>query len=118
VEKLSKKNFEKSLKKKIMVYAFYGGLIDLEQPEQQFLYDLYEIAIHLVKTELTLLSKYREYEDVFSKKRCEIVQDIAGVTHAIDLKEGTRPLYRPIYALSERELRILRDYLAEKEAID
>jgi hypothetical protein len=71
-----------------------------------------------VGTELILLSKYREYEDIFSKERCKTVQDIAGVTHAIDLKERARPSYRPIYALSERELRILRDYLAEKETID
>jgi hypothetical protein len=70
-----------------------------------------------VGTELILLFKYREYEDVFSKERCEIVQDIAGVTHAIDLEEGARPFYKLIYALSKRELRILRDYLAKKEAI-
>jgi hypothetical protein len=70
-----------------------------------------------VGTELTLPSKYREYEDIFSKKGCETVQNIADVTHAIDIEERARPLYRPIYALSERELRILRDYLAEKEAI-
>jgi hypothetical protein len=70
-----------------------------------------------VRTELTLLSKYRKYENVFSKERCETVQNIAGVTHAIDLEKGTRPSYRPIYALSKRELRILRDYLAEKKAI-
>jgi hypothetical protein len=70
-----------------------------------------------MRTELTLSFKYRKYEDVFSKKKYEIIQNIAGVTHAIDLKEGTKPPHRPIYALSERELRILRDYLAEKEAI-
>jgi hypothetical protein len=52
-------------------------------------------------TELILLFKYREYEDVFSKKGCEIIQDIVGVTHAIDLEKGARSPYRPIYALSE-----------------
>jgi hypothetical protein len=52
-----------------------------------------------VKTELTLLFKYKEYENVFSKEKCETVQDITGVTHAIDLEEGARPFYRPIYAL-------------------
>jgi hypothetical protein len=71
-----------------------------------------------MRTELILLSKYKEYENVFSKKECEIIQNIAGVTHAIDLEEGAKPPYRPIYALLERELRILRDYLAEKKAID
>jgi hypothetical protein len=70
-----------------------------------------------VRIELILLSKYREYENVFSKRGCETVQNIAGVTYAIDLEEGARPSYRPIYALLERELRILRDYFAEKETI-
>lgn len=117
VEELSKEDFEKSLEKETMVYAFYGGPTDSEQPEQQPSCDSHGIAIHSVGTELTLPSKYREYEDVFSKEGCETVQDIAGVTHAIDLEEGARPPHGPIYALSERELRILRDYLAEKEAI-
>jgi rubrerythrin len=70
-----------------------------------------------VETELTLLFKYREYENVFSKEGYKTVQNIAGITYAIDLEEETRPFYKPIYALSERELRILRDYLAEKKAI-
>jgi hypothetical protein len=30
VKEFSKENFEKSLKKKIIIYAFYGGLTDLE----------------------------------------------------------------------------------------
>ena len=71
-----------------------------------------------MRTELILLFKYREYEDVFSKKECKIIQDIAGVTHAIDLKKGTKPSHKLIYVLSERELRILRDYLTEKKTID
>ena len=41
-----------------------------------------------------------------------------GVTHAIDLEKKVKPFYKPIYALSKRELRILRDYLTEKKAID
>jgi hypothetical protein len=100
-----------------MVYVFYGGLTDLEQSKQQSLCDLYGIAIYLVEIELILLFKYREYEDVFSKKGCKIIQNIVGVTHAIDLEERARSPYGPIYALLKRELRILRDYLAEKEAI-
>jgi hypothetical protein len=40
------------------------------------------------------------------------------VTHAIDLEKEIKPFYRPLYTLSRRELRILRDYFAEKKAID
>jgi hypothetical protein len=39
------------------------------------------------------------------------------VTHAIDLKEKIKSLYKPLYTLSERELRILRDYLTKKKKI-
>jgi hypothetical protein len=34
VEELFKKDFEKFLKKKIIIYVFYGGPINSEQPEQ------------------------------------------------------------------------------------
>jgi hypothetical protein len=71
-----------------------------------------------VGTELILLFKYREYEDVFSKKEYKIIPEETGVTYAIDLEKRVKSFYKPIYALSERELRILRDYLTEKKAID
>jgi hypothetical protein len=73
VKKFFKENFEKSLKKEIMVYAFYENFINSEQPEQQSSCDLYKIAIYSVRTELTLLSKYREYENILSKEKCKIV---------------------------------------------
>jgi hypothetical protein len=47
----------------------------------------------------------------------EIVSEETRVTHAIDLEEGVKPLYKSLYTLLGRELRILRDYLAEKEEI-
>jgi hypothetical protein len=73
VKEFFKKDFKKSLKKKTIIYIFYKGPINLEQPEQQPSCDLYKIAIYLIKTELILLFKYREYENVFSKKGCEII---------------------------------------------
>ena len=103
-----------------MVYAFYGSP---SEPEDDFAERLRPpcddqgIALYAVGTEIELPLKYQDFEDVFSKKECETVPEGAGVTHAIDLEEGTEPPHGPIYALSERELRILRNYLAEKEAI-
>jgi len=117
VEELSADDFTKSLEKETMVYVFYGAPMESEKPKQRPACNSQEVAIYSVGIELTLPSKYREYEDVFSKEECEIVPEGAGVTHAIDLEEGTKPPYGPIYALSERELRILCEYWAEKEAI-
>jgi hypothetical protein len=34
-----------------------------------------------------------------------------GVYHAIDLESGERPLFRPLYNLSIKELAALREYL-------
>jgi Reverse transcriptase (RNA-dependent DNA polymerase) len=39
------------------------------------------------------------------------------VTYTINLKEKVKSFYKPLYALLERELRILRNYLAEKKEI-
>ena len=100
-----------------MIYAFYGIPIESEMPRQRPARDSQGVAICSVGIEPTLPSKYKAYEDVFSKKECETVPDGTGITHAINLKERTKLLYSPIYTLSERELRILRDYFAEKEII-
>jgi hypothetical protein len=70
-----------------------------------------------VRIELTLLFKYKKYENIFSKEEYEIVSEKISVTHAIDLEEKVKPPHKSIYALSERELRILRDYLTEKKTI-
>ena len=37
--------------------------------------------------------------------------------HAINLKENAKFPHEPIYALLEKKLRILRNYLTEKEII-
>jgi hypothetical protein len=102
------------------MYAFYGLS---SEPEDDFAERLrlpcddQGIALYTIGTEIELLLKYQDFEDVFSKEECETVPKGAEITHAIDLEEGAKFPYGPIYALSERELRILRNYLAEKKTI-
>src|SRR6266536_6323989 len=74
-------------------------------------------TIYSVGIELILSSKYEDFEDVFFKKECETVPGSTRVTYVINLEEGTESLFGLIYSLLERELRILRDYLTEKEVI-
>ena len=95
------------------MYTFYDH--PAEVPRRPC--DKNNITIHFIKTELILPSKYEDFEDIFSKKEYETVSENTRVTHTIDLKEGIKSLFRSIYSLSERELRILCDYFAEKEAI-
>src|SRR6266536_2700141 len=76
-----------------------------------------KIIILFIKIELILSLEYEDFEDIFSKKECETVLESTRVTYIINLKEGIKSLFRLIYSLSERDLRILRYYFAEKEAI-
>ena len=55
----------------------------------------------------------RDYESVFSKADSKILPAHKSSEHSIDLIEGGEPPYRPIYPLSQNELKSLRDYLAE-----
>jgi len=96
------------------VYAFYNYLAKVLRR----LYDENNIIIYSIKIELTLLLEYEDFEDIFFKKECETVPENTRVIHIINLEKDTKSSFKPIYSLSERELRILRDYLAEKETID
>ena len=55
----------------------------------------------------------REYELVFSKANSKILPAHKSSEHSINLIEGGEPLYRPIYPLSQNELKALREYLEE-----
>ena len=113
-EEILVEKFRKGLVEDITVYAFYSH--PAEVPRR--LYDENDITIYSIKTELILPSEYENFEDIFSKKKYETVSENTRVTHLINLEEGTKSLFRLIYSLSERELRILRDYFTEKEIID
>ncbi|KAF7134041.1 hypothetical protein CNMCM5793_005621 [Aspergillus hiratsukae] len=53
-----------------------------------------------------LASNFEEYPEC-------ILPENAAHDHAIDLKEGTQPPHKPLYPLSQEELRVLRDYIEE-----
>jgi Reverse transcriptase (RNA-dependent DNA polymerase) len=50
--------------------------------------------------------------DVFSEAKAVTLLPLGGPEHAIEL-EGGKPLYGPIYNLSERKLKVLREYLRD-----
>ena len=88
-------------------------------------------VLHL--DEITCLSKYlsaihevtqaspspipKEYEDlteVFSKNKAhELPPNHGPLDHHIHLKEGSKPVFGPIYNLSETELQVLKEYIDE-----
>ncbi len=95
------------------MYAFYS--YPAEVPRR--LCDENNIIIHFIGIELILFLEYEDFEDVFSKKKCKTVSENTRVTYVIDLKEGIKSLFELIYSLSEKELRILRDYFTGKKII-
>jgi hypothetical protein len=56
-------------------------------------------------------STYRDFLDIFSKKKAETLPPHRPTEHAIDLEPGTKLPYGRIYSLSEVELKALKAYI-------
>ena len=68
----------------------------------------------------TIPEKFQDIIRVFSKEVAGILSNYHSIEYKINLEPGIKPLYRPIYTLSEKELEVLREYLEtskEKEWI-
>ena len=57
--------------------------------------------------------QYREYHSVFDGQYSDELPPHRSFDHAIDMVEGKELPRGPIYALSEKELEVLRTYLAD-----
>jgi hypothetical protein len=69
-----------------------------------------------VKGPEALPTRYKEYQDVFEKKNVDMLPQYCPYDCAIDLQDGTRPPFGPIYNLSQNELVAFRDHLDENLA--
>jgi hypothetical protein len=59
---------------------------------------------------------YREFSDVFSKERADLLPEHRKYDMKIELKTGSQPPYGPIYNLTQDELKALKEYLDENLA--
>src|SRR5204862_703171 len=58
--------------------------------------------------------EYRDLAEVFSKSKSEELPPHRGsLDHAIPLEKDSKPVFGPIYNLSETELQVLREYIDE-----
>jgi hypothetical protein len=73
------------------------------------------MAIKLNKGFSTLPEAYADYANIFNLSKAAKLQTQTHITHVINLEDGAKAPYGPIYHLSELELRTLRDYLAKNE---
>jgi hypothetical protein len=62
-----------------------------------------------------LLPEYEDYGDIFFPAEYIEIAENPQIAHAINLEEDTTTLYKLIYYLSEKKLRILREYLEENQ---
>jgi hypothetical protein len=58
---------------------------------------------------------YANYNNMFNPSKAAKLQTQIYITYIINLKNGAKASYGPIYYFSKLKLRILRDYLAENE---
>jgi hypothetical protein len=59
---------------------------------------------------LEIPPEYTDYQDVFSEEIADELPSETGRSHEIDIGDREPP-YGPIYTLSEKELKALREYL-------
>src|SRR5258706_4223304 len=55
--------------------------------------------------------QYRDYQSVYNGQYSDELPPHRTFDHAIDMVDGKEPPWGPIYALSEKELEVLREYL-------
>ena len=93
------------------LYSCNSGelLKDVNEEDTVVIIDLHTVMTDLMKL---ILQKYRDYEDVFSKKEAfKLSSECSELNMNICLKSDTVSLYRSLYNLSETELLTLCDYL-------
>ena len=66
------------------------------------------------RTEPNIPEEYQEFLDLFREKTGqEALPEHKPWDHEIELEEGKTPTFVPIYALSEKELAVLKEYIRE-----
>lgn len=62
-------------------------------------------------------AEYGEYQRIFEERPPELALPAHQTwDHEIPLEEGTKPSFGPIYSLSEKELKVLKEYIEENLA--
>ena len=70
-----------------------------------------QIALLLAK-EITVLEKYLDFIDIFSKESAEVLLEQTVINEpTIKLQKGKQPPYSPIYSLGSVELKLLKIYI-------
>jgi hypothetical protein len=76
-----------------------------------------ECDAHIYKAHIAhntrILDALHEYTDVFDEAAAATPPQFKTLDYLIPLIEGKEPPYRPLYNLSSRKLKLLREYLEQ-----
>jgi hypothetical protein len=65
----------------------------------------------ITKPEPKIPEYLMKFKDVFSEEAARLLPDNVLHNHLIDLVPSTDPPHKPIYGLSENELKVLKEYI-------
>ena len=66
----------------------------------------------LLTQKVTVLAEYSNFANIFSKKLAKMLPEWTGINeHAIELVNGKKPPYRPIYSLGTVAVKTLKTYI-------
>ena len=63
--------------------------------------------------QLTILVEYKEFQHLFKQLEQIKLPEYRPYDHKILLMEGKEPIYKKIYIISEKELKLLKEYINE-----
>ncbi len=76
-------------------------------------HDHTDVVAREAREDARILPKYEDLKEVLSKTKTQAVAEHGLHDLTIDLVEGKKPQWGPIYNLSAKELETLRNYLNE-----
>jgi hypothetical protein len=77
--------------------------------------DIQEITIYSIAVKSSLPPEYKNYGNIFFPAEYMEIAENPQTAYTINLEENTTIFYKSIYYLSEKKLRILREYLKESQ---
>ena len=101
LEVLSAKKFVKAMKEEPYIFMLISAPTKGSR----------RVAAVSTKKEVSIPEQYRDLSGVFSTEAAGMLPDHHAMEHRIDLEPGSQRPYGPIYALLEKELEVLREYL-------
>jgi hypothetical protein len=112
IEEIESKEFKREFEdENITIYIFYDSSKESRRDDC----DIQKIAIYSTTIKSLLSLKYKNYKNIFSFTEYMEIAENPQITYTINLTEDATALYKLIYHLSEKELRVLREYLEKSQ---